>query len=133
MKITLEKVKQYNSIKKYIVSVDSVPIVVCNKGDDASKIISYLNGYNVDIKDRNIANVLDKVREKGVRCVNDEKSIISLREYMSGFLRVVTYKNKPIVLTKSLKRAKNILAYLNGEDIKIFDGFVQKILNRHIS
>lgn len=133
MKITIEKVKQYNSTKKYVVIVDSVSVVVCNSEEDASKIISYLDGYNVDIHDNSVLKILDDIKENGVKHNNNDITITRLRKYKSGYVRVVTYNSKPILITKSLKRAESILEYLYGRDVKILDGAVVRILNKLIA
>ena len=69
MKITWKKVKQYNSTKKFVIMVDGEPVCICKREKTAADIISYLEGYNVEIKDGKIKKILDKIREReGGKC-----------------------------------------------------------------
>ena len=64
MKITWEKVKQYNSTKKFVVMVDGFPICIVKGEKKLSDIVVYLQGYDAEIKDGKIKKILDKIREK---------------------------------------------------------------------
>ena len=65
MKITIKRVKQYNSTKKTVVSVGGEPIcIVSGTGKTVSNIMAYLNGYDVEISDGKIKQLLDRVKEK---------------------------------------------------------------------
>lgn len=64
MDIQVYRVKQYNSTSKSVVVVNGKPIcIVQGNGKTLSNIISYLNGYNVEISDKHIEKILDKVIE----------------------------------------------------------------------
>ena len=64
MNITTKRVKQYNSTKKTVVSVDGEPIcIVSGTGKTVSNIMAYLNGYDVEISDGKIKQQLDRIKE----------------------------------------------------------------------
>lgn len=61
MKITVEKIKQYNSTTKRVICVDGKPICIVKGPKRESAIISYLSGYNALISDLSIKRKLDRV------------------------------------------------------------------------
>ena len=65
MNIQTFKVKHYNSTKKVVVTVNQVPVTVTRTEEEASLLISYLNGYNVELHDSSVKNALDAAK-KGV-------------------------------------------------------------------
>ena len=61
MKITVERIKQYNSTTKRVIFVDGKPICIVRGPKRESSIISYLSGYNTLISDLSVKRKLDKV------------------------------------------------------------------------
>ena len=65
MNITTYRVKQYNSTYKTVICVDDKPLcIVDGCKQTVSKIMAYLNGYDVIISDNNIKRVLDHHRSE---------------------------------------------------------------------
>ena len=64
MNLTTYRIKQYNSTYKTVICADGVPICITHSNSRASKIISYLRGYDVEIKDGAIKKKLDKLLDK---------------------------------------------------------------------
>lgn len=61
MKIDTYRVKQYNSTSKTVVCIDGKPIcIVQGRGKTLSIIISYIQGYDVEIFDGKIKKIIDK-------------------------------------------------------------------------
>ena len=61
MKITVERIKQYNSTTKRVIFADGKPICIVKGPKRESSIISYLSGYNTSISDLSIKRKLDRV------------------------------------------------------------------------
>jgi hypothetical protein len=64
MKITQTRVKQYNSTYKTVISVDGIPVCITRSNKRASDIVSYLSGYEAEIKDGKLKKQLDKIKDK---------------------------------------------------------------------
>lgn len=65
MTVTTKRVKQYNSTPKTIIMVDGDPIcIVQGCGRTVSNILAYLDGYDVEINDKKIKQILDRERVK---------------------------------------------------------------------
>lgn len=64
MLITQTRIKQYNSTYKTVICVEGLPVCITASNKRASDIISYLNGYDVEIKDGKIKKQLDKAKSK---------------------------------------------------------------------
>lgn len=126
MNIRTTKVKQYNSTKKIVLLVDNVPVSITRTEDEASKLISYLNGYNVELEDSSIKRVLDDVLKNGVT----ESKSYHLKSYKGKFFTVIMGKKEPVLLVSSTLRANAILRFLEGENIRISDGKALKALTR---
>ena len=63
MNISTMRIKQYNSTKKTVIIVNSVPICIVDDCDKiVSNIIAYLNGDDVPIADNEIKKTLTKLR-----------------------------------------------------------------------
>lgn len=75
MKVTTEKVKQYNSTYKVLLFLDGKCICILSSSARASECIQYLYGYDADITDGKIKKILDKYRLPSVNqtTVNKEK------------------------------------------------------------
>lgn len=67
MNIRVVRVKQYNSTYKNVVMANNEPICIIRGKETTSKIISYLEGYNVKINDGKIKKKLDKILEMNSR------------------------------------------------------------------
>ena len=66
MRIDTYRVKQYNSTSKTVVCIDGKPIcIVQGFGKTLSNIISYIQGYDVEIFDGKIKKILDKYKAEG--------------------------------------------------------------------
>ena len=64
MTVKTYRVKQYNSTTKTVITVDDVPVcIVAGNGITVSNILAYLDGCNVEIKDKAVKRALDKVKE----------------------------------------------------------------------
>lgn len=74
MIVTTKRVKQYNSTTKTVVMIDGEPLcIVQGCGRTVSNILAYLEGYDVEISDGKIKNLLNKVREKNGLQTNGTK------------------------------------------------------------
>lgn len=74
MIVTTKRVKQYNSTTKTVVIIDGEPLcIVQGCGRTVSNILAYLDGYDVEISDGRIKNLLTKVREKNGLQTNGAK------------------------------------------------------------
>lgn len=124
MNIQTFKVKHYNSTKKVVVTVNQVPVTVTRTEEEASLLISYLNGYNVELHDSSVKNALDVVKN-GV----EEKELCRVKSYCGRYFSIIMKNNVPVLLVSSALRAKRILAFMKGEEsIHIPDKKVLKSL-----
>ena len=74
MIVTTKRVKQYNSTTKTVVMIDGEPLcIVQGCGKTVSNILAYLHGYDVEISDGRIKNLLEKVRVKNGLQTNGTK------------------------------------------------------------
>lgn len=62
MNIETYRVKQYNSKPVTVVMVDGVPICTVRGKRRLSNILSYLQGYDVEIADGKIRKKLEEIR-----------------------------------------------------------------------
>lgn len=62
MNISTIKVKEYNSTKKYILMVESIPVCIIKGNKNLADCISYLMNGEPSLKDGRIAKLLDKVK-----------------------------------------------------------------------
>ena len=75
MYIETYRVKQYNSTSKTVVCIDGKPIcIVQGTGKTLSNIISYIQGYDVEINDRRIKKIIDKYKTE-----NEDKRYEKIR------------------------------------------------------
>ena len=111
MNIQTFKVKHYNSTKKVVVTVNQVPVTVTRTEEEASLLISYLNGYNVELHDSSVKNALD-VAKNGV----EEKELYRVKSYCGRYFSIIMKNNIPVLLVSSALRAKRILAFTKGEE-----------------
>ena len=68
MKLTVHRVKQYNSTFKHVVSLNGQPLCIAKSGRRDSDIIAYLQGYNVVINDGKMLKQLNKIKSKMHKC-----------------------------------------------------------------
>ena len=54
-----------------------------------------------------------------------------VKQYNSTSKTVVCIDGKPICLVQGRKTLSNIISYLQGYDVKIFDGRIKKILDKY--
>lgn len=52
-----------------------------------------------------------------------------VKQYNSTYKTVVSVNGQPVCITKSRKRASEIMSYLYGYDVKISDGALKKRLD----
>lgn len=64
MLIEQTRVKQYNSTYKTVICVNGLPVCITASDKRASDIVSYLNGYDIEIRDGKIKKQLDKFLNK---------------------------------------------------------------------
>ncbi|WP_041555030.1 hypothetical protein [Carnobacterium maltaromaticum] len=64
MKLTVHRVKQYNSTYKHVISLNGQPICISKSGKRASDIIAYLQGYDIVINDGKLQKQLNKIKAK---------------------------------------------------------------------
>lgn len=62
MKIELKKIKHYLGTQKSLIVIDNEPILVTNKPSQANMLIAYINGADVEIKDKKLIRLLNKFR-----------------------------------------------------------------------
>lgn len=111
MNIQTFKVKHYNSTKKVVVTVNQVPVTVTRTEEEASLLISYLNGYNVELHDSSVKNALDAAKN-GV----EEKELYRVKSYCGRYFSIIMKNDIPVLLVSSALRAKRILAFTKGEE-----------------
>lgn len=63
IKYTVKTVKQYNSTYKHILFINGEPIAITESRERMSKLLSYVQGYDIVVNDFKIKKVLDKYRE----------------------------------------------------------------------
>lgn len=64
MNIQTYRVKQYNSKPTNVICIDGKPIVSVRGKEMTGKILAYLSGYDVELIDKAVKRILDKVKEK---------------------------------------------------------------------
>lgn len=62
MNIKVIKVKGYSCPKKHLIMVNDKPLIFVNSMKRASKIVTYLEGYEVEIEDKAVKRLLDQAR-----------------------------------------------------------------------
>lgn len=64
LQVTTKKLKQYNSTYKHLLMVNNEPVCIVAGNEQASRCMQYLNGYNADIHDGKLRQILDACIEK---------------------------------------------------------------------
>ena len=64
MKITTYRIRQFSSKPITVVCVNDIPICAARGKRTISEIVTYLNGYDVTLKDKAIQRLLDKAKEE---------------------------------------------------------------------
>ena len=111
MNIQTFKVNHYNSTKKVVVTVNQVPVTVTRTEEEASLLISYLNGYNVELHDSSVKNALDAAKNSV-----EEKELYRVKSYRGRYFSIIMKNNVPVLLVSSALRAKRILSFMRGEE-----------------
>lgn len=64
MTISTVKIKEYNSTKKYVLMVDSIPVCIVRGNKSLNDCISYLMNGEPLLKDGRIMKLLDKIKKE---------------------------------------------------------------------
>lgn len=63
MDIQIHNVKQYNGPKRKVLSVDGIPIAIARSRKRLENFSAYLQGYSVEISDKQVKKKLDQFRK----------------------------------------------------------------------
>lgn len=64
MSVETYRVKQYSSKSTTVICIDGKPIISIRGKEMIGKILAYLSGYDVELNDKAVKRILDKVKEK---------------------------------------------------------------------
>ncbi|WP_430597533.1 hypothetical protein [Enterococcus sp. AZ177] len=63
MDIQIYSAKQYNGPKRKILTVDGIPVVIARSRKRLESFSAYLQGYPVEISDKQVKKKLDQIRK----------------------------------------------------------------------
>ncbi len=66
MDIQIHNVKQYNGPKRKVLSVDGIPIATARSRKRLESFSAYLQGYSVEISDKQVKKTLDWYKNVGI-------------------------------------------------------------------